>query len=235
MRYRITWRGTLLGIAGGAVGLVGLLAIGNRGGAPGALLEASAWADSKAVPPDAGAAPAPAVPDGGAVPLAPAPPATSPLLGGYPPDPSPLRTRHQWIITLAYRDGVASLRGARSIELPQAASTARNVGRFALELYVGNELLDRVRFEFPLLGADEFAGLRRPWDAPPTFERHLSTSTAVMMPRNERATRLLLVDRASGQTWSLPYPPDQPRPLADGGARTTSPDGAAPPSSPPHP
>src|SRR4051812_18080496 len=101
-----------------------------RGSLPGGFaLEAPAWAaDPKPAVADAGPPPAPSSQDAGALP--PPPPPPPPLLGGSPPDPQPLRTRHQWIVTLAYRDGEASFRGARPIELPQAGSTARNVGRF---------------------------------------------------------------------------------------------------------
>ena len=92
------------------------------------------------------------------------------------------------------------------MELPKALSTPRAMGRFAVELYVGRQLLDRVRFDFPLLGADELAGTPRRWDSPPSFEQNLSTQAAVMIPHSERATRALLVDRASGRSWVLPWP-----------------------------
>jgi hypothetical protein len=126
--------------------------------------------------------------------------------GGFAPDPTPLVTRHQWVVDLGYREGVVSFRGARRAEIPKAITTPRMMGRFALELYVGKELIDRVRFDFPLLGADELAGGERRWDSPPSFERRLSTTAAVMFPHSERATRVVLVDRASGRVWSLPWP-----------------------------
>jgi hypothetical protein len=126
--------------------------------------------------------------------------------GGYPPDPIPLVTRHQWVIDLRYRSGTLTYGGARRVELTSAVATQRAMGRFAVELYVGRQLLDRVRFDFPLLGADELAGAPRRWDSPPSFERNLSTQAAVMIPHSERATRALLVDRATGGVWSLPWP-----------------------------
>ena len=89
------------------------------------------------------------------------------------------------------------------------------MGRFAVELYVGRQLLDRVRFDFPLLGADELAGGPRMWSSPPSFERKLSTQAAVMIPHSERATRAILVDRATGRVWTLPWPLVD---RADGGA-----------------
>jgi hypothetical protein len=126
--------------------------------------------------------------------------------GGYAPDPVPLVTRHQWVIDLRYRSGTVSFGGARRVELASATATQRAMGRFAVELYVGRQLLDRVRFDFPLLGADELAGAPRRWDSPPSFERNLSTQAAVMIPHSERATRAILVDRATGGAWMLPWP-----------------------------
>jgi hypothetical protein len=71
--------------------------------------------------------------------------------GGFPPDPAPLITRHQWVVDLGYRAGSIVFGGARRVELPKPTGTPRAMGRFALELYVGKELIDRVRFDFPLL------------------------------------------------------------------------------------
>jgi len=129
-----------------------------------------------------------------------------PPRAGYGPDPVALVTRHQWVVDLRYRSGTVRYGGARRVELPNATSTPRMMGRFAIELYVGRQLLDRVRFDFPLLGADELGGATRRWDSPPSFEHNLSTQAAVMIPHSERATRALLVDRATGRTWALPWP-----------------------------
>jgi hypothetical protein len=125
---------------------------------------------------------------------------------GYLPDPTPLVTRHQWIVDLGYRGGTVVFGGARRVELSKPAGTPRAMGRFALELFIGKELIDRVRFDFPLLGADDYADTPRRWDSPPSFERHLSTRAAVMLPHTERATRAVLVDRATGNVWALPWP-----------------------------
>ncbi|HMI89615.1 MAG TPA: hypothetical protein VK550_36325 [Polyangiaceae bacterium] len=149
-----------------------------------------------AAPSDAGAAPAPMplVSDAGPPP------------SGYLPDPAPLVTRHQWVVDLGYRSGAVVFGGARRLELTKATGTSRAMGRFALELFVGKELIDRVRFDFPLLGADDFADTPRRWDSPPSFERLLSTRAAIMLPHSERATRAVLVDRATGNIWALPWP-----------------------------
>jgi hypothetical protein len=125
---------------------------------------------------------------------------------GYLPDPAPLVTRQQWVVELGYREGTVLYGGARRVELSKAAGTTRAMGRFALELYIGKELIDRVRFDFPLLGAEDYAESPRRWDSPPSFERHLSTRAAIVLPHSERATRAVLVDRATGHAWALPWP-----------------------------
>jgi hypothetical protein len=135
---------------------------------------------------------------------------------GYQPDPVPLITRHQWVVDLGYRAGSIVFGGARRVELTKPTGTSRAMGRFALELYVGKELIDRVRFDFPLLGADDYADTPRRWDSPLTFERQLSTRAAVILPHSERATRAVLVDRATGNVWILPWPF---RAAPDGGVR----------------
>jgi len=127
----------------------------------------------------------------------------------FPADPPPLVTRRQWVIKLGYQSGRVTFRGAQPLELPKPLPTPRSFGRFAVELYIGKELVDRVRFDFPLLGADDFGGddarehLR---DGPPRFAARLSTQASVTVPHSERATRAVLVDRASGSVWPLPWP-----------------------------
>jgi hypothetical protein len=144
--------------------------------------------------------------DGDALPIVGDAGAPEPPAAGYAPDPVALLTRHQWVVDLRYRSGTVTYGGARRVELASATATPRMMGRFAIELYVGKQLLERVRFDFPLLGADELGGAPRRWDSPPSFERKLSTQAAVMVPHSERATRALLVDRATGRTWTLPWP-----------------------------
>jgi hypothetical protein len=131
--------------------------------------------------------------------------------GGFAPDPAPIVTSRQWVVRFAYRSGEMYLRDARRISLPRPTATARNLGRFAIELYVGKELVDRVRFNFPLLGAEELGdesghGSRSPRNAPPAFEPKLSSQMTVTLPDSDRATRAQLVDRATGTVWRLSWP-----------------------------
>jgi hypothetical protein len=117
-----------------------------------------------------------------------------------PPDPAPLVERSQWVLDLRWDRGDVWLLGLHPLELPQPQPTPRVMGRFALELFEGPTLVERVRFDFPLLGAVEA-------DASPSFASKLRTRIGVVFPATKRGTRLELWDRATGRRWSLPWPP----------------------------
>ena len=137
--------------------------------------------------------------------------------GGYAPDPEPLRLDKQWDFTLTYRNGAVSVDGAKAVTLPAPVVTVRRMGRFAVELWVGAELVERVRFDFPLLGAEPHDEKTkdgpRPMKDPPRFQ--VDATVNVRVPASPRATRAVLVDRATGKTTPLPWPPDAP--IADPG------------------
>lgn len=151
--------------------------------------------------------------DGGAsAPGAPEPP-PAPALGDFvvapiPADPEPLLTSGRWVFDLRYARGQVELLGVKRIDLPATAPTPRAMGRFALELYEGPALVERVRFDFPLLGAapPEDAGLR----TAPDLERGLTTRIGVLFPVTDKGRRLELLDRATGRRWPLPWPPPWP-------------------------
>lgn len=138
-----------------------------------------------------------------------------------PPDPPALVERDQWVFDLRWDAGDVWLLGTRKIQLAAPQATPRVIGRFALELYAGSALLERVRFDFPLLGPPEPADAG--WNAPPTLSRKLRTRVGVVFPATGRGTRLLLVDRATDRRWSLAWPLDE----ADAGGASSS-DGGAP-------
>lgn len=125
---------------------------------------------------------------------------------GYAPDPKPLVSKKQWKLGFRYREGQIDLQSVQPVELKQPTATPRKMGRFAVELYIGQELIERVRFDFPLLAGEELPGKKRKHDDPPSFERKLTTRTTVMVPHSERATRARLVDRATGRVVELPWP-----------------------------
>ena len=138
----------------------------------------------------------------------PAPVATADVaIGSVAPDPPPLVERAQWVFELRWARGEVSILRTRQLQLPTPQPTPRSMGRFAVELYEGRALLERVRFDFPLLGAPDL-------DAGPSLAGKLVTRFAVMFPATRRGTRLELWDRVTNRRWPLPWPP---RLLGDAG------------------
>jgi hypothetical protein len=127
------------------------------------------------------------------------------------PDPVPLRERRQWEYEIVYDRGKVRVTGVHKQIYPQPVVSERRMGRFAVELWIGRELVERVRFDFPMLGAEEVRQeARRPLAEPPGLAAGATVSRRVRVPHSDRATRAILLDRATGQAWSLPWPPDAP-------------------------
>jgi hypothetical protein len=126
-----------------------------------------------------------------------------------PPDPQPLVEAEQRVFDLRWDRGEVWLLGVEAAKLPAPQATPRAMGRFALELYEGPglALVERVRFDFPLLGPPEGDG------GGPSLTAKLRTRIGVMFPATSRGTRLELVDRATGRRWALPWPLPVPLPL----------------------
>jgi hypothetical protein len=135
-----------------------------------------------------------------------------------PPDPPALVDRSQWVFDLRWDRGDVWLVGIHAVELPAPQATPRVMGRFALELFEGPTLIERARFDFPLLGAAEP-------DAALSFTPKLRTRIGVVFPATKRGTRLELVDRATGRRWALPWP------VQDGEASAVPDSGALSPPS----
>lgn len=121
------------------------------------------------------------------------------------PDPPALVSRQQWVLGLRWSRGDAYLLGVQKLDVGAPRATPRAIGRFAIELWEGRTLVERVRFDFPGLGAPDTDGGHL---APPSFERKLTTRIGVIFPATTRGTRAELVDRATAQRWTLPWPPN---------------------------
>jgi hypothetical protein len=151
---------------------------------------------------------------------------------GSPPDPEPLRQAEQYEYTFEYDTGRARFAGVRALKFREPVVTARRMGRFAVELWVGAELIDRVRFDFPLLAADDPPPKkRRPLDDPPRLTSGVLKAT-VLVPAAWRARRAVLVDRGTSQETELDWPPRLANIAPDAGAPSDAgvpPDGAATP------
>ncbi len=137
------------------------------------------------------------------------------VLTRTPPDPSPLVERDQWVFDLRWDRGDVWLVGVSPLQLPAPQATPRAMGRFALELFEGPALVERVRFDFPLLGSPDAVDAGRA--APPSLTLKLRTRIGVVFPATARGTRLELWDRATDRRWSLPWPPQSPSPVDGGG------------------
>jgi hypothetical protein len=122
-----------------------------------------------------------------------------------PPDPAPMVERAQWVFDLRWDRGDVYLVGVNPLELPAPRETPRVMGRFALELFEGPTLIERVRFDFPLLGPPEATDGGR--QSLPSFSEKLRTRVGVMFPAATHGTRLELLDRATNRRWALPWPP----------------------------
>jgi len=155
-------------------------------------------------------------------------PAPSVSISSTPPDPQPLVEKNQWVYDLRYSGGELYLLGIHRVELPEPQATPRAMGRFSLELYEGATLLERARFDFPMLGdgagvvptegsAPE-GGAKLPIGGRPVSLGKITSRIGVMFPAFVRGTRAEIVDRASDRHWPLPWPPTEMTAVAsDGG------------------
>jgi hypothetical protein len=130
---------------------------------------------------------------------------------GSLPDPKPLRLAEQYEYLLAYDKGEVSIAEVSAKRFQQPVVTTRKMGRFAIELWIGSELVDRVRFDFPLLAAEgaDLEGLASKGKQP-SLAAGASSTVRVLVPASPRAVSALLVDRATGTETPLEWPPDRP-------------------------
>lgn len=140
--------------------------------------------------------------------LSPAPP------GADLPDPAIRSGRHVYEFEMKYDRGQLHLVSVREHCLETPTMSARRMGRYALEIGIGRELIDRVRFDFPLLAiyeSGDVAKLHRPSQFAPGAR---SVARARVLT-SDRAVWARLVDRATQQAAQLSWPPDiQPGPCA---------------------
>lgn len=169
----------------------------------------------------------------------------SPPREGFPPDPPPKASTKQWVFEIVVKQGTPSLGKITPVTLKKAEGTARVMGRYALELFIGTELLDRLRFNVPLGGDGPREGDDQPGRKRPKFRANVKFF--VRLADHPRATRLRFVDRARGEVDVFLWPPDAAGKLrrpdagvaADGGSTdagaptggATAKDGGAPDAS----
>jgi hypothetical protein len=125
---------------------------------------------------------------------------------GSAPDPASAPSRKQWVFDISYKNKQPTIERVRAVTLAEPASTARIIGRYAIELYIGKELLDRIRFNPPLAGDGPPDKTRRPFAAP-RFDDVIA-HLQVQIADNPRATYVVLLDRATGASQHFWWPPE---------------------------
>lgn len=129
-----------------------------------------------------------------------------------PPDPKPSHTRDWVVYEFSYKQGAVNVLSRKHEHIEKPRDSARVIGRYSVELWIGCELVDRVRFGFPLQAAEPAnpPAARHPLNEPPSFTAHAELRTTVRVPLDLRATRAELVDRGTGQRTALAWPPNLP-------------------------
>jgi hypothetical protein len=134
-------------------------------------------------------------------------PAEPPEFTSDPPDPEPVRSSEQYEYSFRYDNGAVRVLGVRPLRSKQPVVSARRIGRFAVELWIGRELIERVRFDFPLLGGDEPQTGPRPLGEPPSLASG-TYDAKVLVPAAARARTARLFDRKTRDSVQLPWPPE---------------------------
>lgn len=142
-----------------------------------------------------------------------------------PPEPAPLRIADQWEYELLYDRGNVSVVRVTAKRFPHPVVTKRNLGRFAIELWIGHELVDRVGFDFPAIGGEVEMPKTPAPRPPPSLTTGARSRVRLLVPASPRARRALLIDRQTKSETPLPWPPDHPLPPPESSAPAM---GAAP-------
>ncbi|GAC1571423.1 MAG: hypothetical protein NVS3B20_03390 [Polyangiales bacterium] len=116
-----------------------------------------------------------------------------------PPDPTPLACDAAFVLTVHFQRGQLTIERVSRVAFPKKSALPRHFGRFAAELYVGPTLLERARFDFPLIQDDDAEG--------EAYAKGLDVRVLVRVPESDRPTRLEIWDRATDRRWTFAYPP----------------------------
>ena len=145
-----------------------------------------------------------AVPEPNQATTAPEPvPATQLATTADLPDP-PAASYSEFVhYELQFSRGDVSVLSVESFRPQNPMIAERRMGRFAFELFVGSELLERVRFDFPLLGATT------QHETDP-LESGLTTQVRVQIPNVLRATTARVLDRKTRRVVEIAWPPQAP-------------------------
>jgi hypothetical protein len=134
-------------------------------------------------------------------------PAAPVLTPSTAPDPTPLSMAEQVEYELELSEGKVHVVSVKAVKLPSPIATARRLGRYAIELSIGHELIERVRFDFPGTAADEpeAAGKKRLF-APLTLSARAIAHVRLQVPHSPRVRQAVLVDRGLNTATALDWP-----------------------------
>jgi hypothetical protein len=134
-------------------------------------------------------------------------PKTATGAGGTLPDPAGVSTTEHFRLRFRYDHGQLSLTSVQPVQTAKPVAPKRMMGRFALELWIGKELIERVRFDFPLLGAEPPPPVPANMRTPPRLAPGADVEREITVPGSKRATRAQLVDRGTGTVYAVSWPP----------------------------
>lgn len=135
-----------------------------------------------------------------------APAAVAALAPSKLPDPLPLRSADQVEYQLELSQGKLRVLSVKPVTLREPLVTPRRVGRWAIELSIGPELIERLRFDFPATAADEPTTGPRKLAAPLDLGSRAIARITLLVPHSPRVRRALLIDRASNGVTELDWP-----------------------------
>jgi hypothetical protein len=138
----------------------------------------------------------------------------TPRLERETPDPPPISSRRQLQIECVLDHGQFTCLSTGVINYAESRVTPRTYGRFVLEAYADNELVERLHFNFPLaFGTGQTES---------EVEKGLVTKVNLEFPELPWATKLVVKDRQTGKTFVFPEHDD-----------TSEQNGATAPTNPP--
>jgi hypothetical protein len=113
------------------------------------------------------------------------------------PDPPVQKASDLLVVKVRWAKGELSVVSVSRVHEDTPRETPRQMGRFALEAWQGGDLLERYRFDFALLGAEDDESIAG----------GLTTETRLLFPDLGPEVELRVLDRKTSQIVTLTVPP----------------------------